>query len=437
LSGPSEAGRSEEDDGHSGSCERGYIVVVSRVDIGGEPSSACRVLGHTWAPTRARWLTTVALGCVGCGFSSSRPPDASGPIDGSSTGSPDAAPDGPTNDGGTPLVCYGASGEWQVCLDAVPTNTVVLPQLLDTDRAGGLCAATQPAGWRPAQPESCFIIGATIISPLSIATLVTGSRPLVLVGHLEIAISTALDFAAHEREDNSVVLLPRGDCAPFSSAPGNGQGGGAGGGAGGSFMSQGGNGAQGGSLVDSAGGIAAPASSDLPAHLRGGCPGQRGGARLISDEGIGRGGGAVYLASHGTILIARSGSINVSGAGAAGSGVRTGGSGGGSGGVVVLAAPTITIDGTVLANGGGGAGGDASGRGGADGEDPSVLQPTDGGAGGGNGGHGFGTSAEAGGGTVGRSNDDGGGGGGGGAGLIRATVDLGAAKISPRAHIVP
>jgi hypothetical protein len=407
------------------------------VDIRADTPSSWRVpcIQRRISPSAPWWAMAGLLWSMGCGFQS--PAGPAGIADGGNT-------DGSsTSDGGPTVACYGPpSGPWRVCPDATPTGAVTLPAMLDTDTSS-LCLPAQPTGWTAGpQPEACFIVGDIVSVVVSMATKVTGSRPLVLVAHTQITIANVLDAASHQSDNstNQGPALLTGDCSNFTGDPVAGSGAGAGGGAGGSFITQGGSGGLGGPLVDNQGGQPAAANSSSPTYLRGGCTGQIGGGHGTPDTTAGRGGSAVYLVSGGTILIGSA--INVSGAGATVAGSKTGGSGGGSGGMIVLYGQTImaTATGVLMANGGGGAGGAGSG-GNGNGRDPSVSAPMTPAVGGGSnsgiGGQGYpatGTALDGGNGLM---INDGGGGGGGAAGYIQTNQDLGTmAKISPPANLV-
>jgi hypothetical protein len=200
--------------------------------------------------------------------------------------------------------------------------------------------------------------------------------------------------------------------------------------------------------VSQSGGQAATGVVGAPMQLRGGCPGQPGGAGKPGDGGAG--GGAVYLVSTGTLSI--TGDIDVSGAGGAGVDSLHGGGGGGSGGMIVLHGSSITTSSSsiLIANGGGGGGGSAKAGGsmkGVDGHDPVLavpIAPAPGGTGGifnagagGDGGSGFPAFVSTSPGLTGQAGDAGagGGGGGGGGGYIRSNQGLGAAAVSPATDI--
>jgi hypothetical protein len=332
-------------------------------------------------------------------------------------------------DGSSGTACYGPLGAWQVCLSSVPTGSVTLPSLLDTD-ASPICLAAQPSGWTPTQAPACFVVGESVTVG---AASVTGTRPLVLLAQNEIVVNTLLDVASHHG-GKPAPASPSNACQPFGRIP---QGGGIGdgGGAGGSFMTRGGNGGVG-DNGQRQNGQASPPEATAPIQLHGGCAGQPGGTSAVNNAGAG--GGAVYLVSRGSIVV--SGVINASGGGGSGDTKRTGGNGGGSGGMIVLYGTTITAT-TLVANGGGGSSGGSSTVLGADGDDPSTTLPlasVPGGQNGkaGDGGGGFPATANALDGAGGLSGA-GGGGGGGGAGYIRSNQPLGSAIASPPADIVP
>jgi hypothetical protein len=302
-------------------------------------------------------------------------------------------------------------------------NPVSLPMAVNTASAGGSnCTSVGGVVMMVTGVEACVIAGTTIdVSGTTVG--VFGPRPLVLLATGTINISSP-NFDITSRTSSTTSDGPNANppqCAPAASQNGLGANGGGGGGAGGSFGSKGGNGGAGANGASTAGvAKAADASFNV---LRGGCRGGNGGTGQAGTATGGSGGGAIYLASQGTIMI--SGSINASGAGGfGGDGPRGGGGGGGSGGMIVLYAATLDVGAAarVFANGGGGGGGSGNlTTNGADGTDPVTadapangglagdVQGTTGGAGA------FKATA------AGSANQaaQGGGGGGGGAGVIR------------------
>jgi hypothetical protein len=365
------------------------------------------------------WTCNVQLICDKAGSAADASlPDVPTTIDG-----------GPGTDASPGTVCYGPAG-WQACFDAAPTGNVMLLGAINTD-GGAPCLGMSPMGWAAPQPIACFIVGDTITVPGG-GTVVTGSKPRVLVANRLIAVTGVLDVAS-KRGD---IGPPPSECQPFSTAPNvpdTGVGGG--GGAGGSFITRAGDGGNGDGGAQN--GQASQADIMAPTHLRRGCPGQAGGALAAGDAGtLGLGGGSVYLVSGGEIAIV--GAINASGAGGQGGNKRAGGSGGGSGGMIVLysAKLTVSLAPVLMANGGGGGGG-SPGNQAPDGSDPSVTSPLVPTPAGGNGGQGYPATLNALDGTGGASGGGSGGGGGGGGGYIRSNQPLTGATVSPPVSIAP
>ncbi len=329
--------------------------------------------------------------------------------------------------------CFGA-GDYELCFaGAPPMASLTLFGTFDTT-SDGRCVA-MPQSWSGAgQPDACMLVA----RDLSITgnLLVTGSRPLVLVGEF-ITIGAVLDIASHR----GVAAAPGGnasECDAYSGSPVNSNTG-AGGGAGGSFMTKGGDGGRG-ADVSSTGGLAAVIESSTPTTLRGGCSGQTGGTGTQAAGTAGAGGGAVYIAAS-RLSIPPAGAINASGAGALGGGTFSGGSGGGSGGMIVIHAYQVVLGGgRLVANGGGGASGGTISVVGSPGNDPSSVVPStpaNGGVGGGaSGGRGFAGVMQAEN-ALGAQTMNAGGGGGGGAGFIRANMMLPGITASPAITVIP
>ncbi len=333
----------------------------------------------------------------------------------------DGAPDDTNTDGDPGAHCFGSSDK--VCLVTLPDGPF--------DLNGGMNTITTDITTNCAPTTIESTITACVIAGTSIqidGTLIgVGSRPLVLVAtNGSIVVSGTLDVASHRDEMPGAGADPGVGCG--GGTPPSGASGGAGG-------SLGGLGGIGGDGSGGSGGMPGPVIAT--STLRGGCAGVRGGASP-GVVGGGPSGGAVLLIANG-IGIAGTGTINASGRGGDGGanlndGVRRGGSGGGSGGMIVFDAPSLMIDGTVMAQGGaGGEGNDVNDIGDV-GDDPSAAGVAAvGGSGcqGGNGGVG-GTDDAGSKGT--NASSDGGGGGGGGAGIIRV---IGGASIPSTGTVVP
>jgi hypothetical protein len=313
-----------------------------------------------------------------------------------------------------------------VCLQSLPTSTLVVPNTIDTSPGSGQCAAAQPMGWTSAgQPDACFVVGQKVSIGGS-NMHARGSRPLVVLATDTLTIADEVDVSAVR--DQQTTTLPAGfDPAACANAttPGTNAGGG-GGGAGASFIGKGGDGGAGSGV---AGGTALTADAP-PTTLHAGCRGQDGGA----GDGVaglgGNGGGAVYFVAT-TIVLTSSTQVHANGAAGSGGGHHAGGGGAGSGGMIVLFADSFTINSAAIfiANGGGGASG-GTGSNGMHGNDPSTTSPstvaTGATAPGGHGGDGFAGLVQATPGLVGTG--AGGGGGGGGGGYIQANQALSVAS---------
>lgn len=324
----------------------------------------------------------------------------------------DAPWDAPMFDG---QMCYGTA-LLSICPATEPTGTIDINSDIDTG-ADARCSSEVSA--------HCAIM-ADIVS-VSQNIVVTGPRPLVLLGVSSVTINVFVDVGSRRLLDGGGNVIgdkvgpgegSQADCgvAPAGAADANG----AGGGAGGSFGGKGGNGAVGDGGAGGVGGVAL-AASGAPTNVRGGCRGGTGGMGTDPGGGGGHGGGAVYIISE-LIQIGPNGVILAGGQGGYGGDLKAGGGGGGSGGLIGLDAPTISCVGRLSANGGGG----GEGGGGADGPGDHGLSSSDpqnapdGGAGnaqggdGGDGSYGLVIDGQAGG-----IDSDGGGGGGGGAGFIK------------------
>lgn len=344
----------------------------------------------------------------------------------------DMATDTPPSDAS---MCVG-HGELTVCFDALPAADVQLPATINTSLTGGICATG--VHWASnLQPAVCFVAGHNVTQ--SGTTIVTGTRPLVIVATGNVTIAGLLDASSH-----LIGTGPDADpssCGGFGAVPQS-SGNGGGGGAGGSFVSAGGAGGGGNGGAVPGGQPAAPIAASIV--LRGGCKGQSGGTGGAGGNGSpGSGGGALYLAA-GTQLILDAGRIAANGAGAIAGKSRDGGPGGGAGGMIVLDAPTIMMTSADLsANGGGGAAG-ADGNTGIDGSDPDPTTPAVPAPGGpsgrgGPGGDGAAGTVQAGNGQDALSGQArGGGGGGGGFGVIYVPALLGPSmNVSPAATMLP
>lgn len=321
--------------------------------------------------------------------------------------------DAPADTGSS--LCFGSFVA--VCLRDAPSSSITVNSgatlTYDTQASSPDCVATTPD------------VGACVVAATSITVngtiRGTGPRPLILLATDSITVNSGgvIDVASRRGGPNlGAGANPPSRCQS-GTAPTERTGA-----WGGSNASKGGDGNEAGGS-NASGGDAASALP-RPTALFGGCAGGNGAG---GSGGIGgAGGGAVDLIA--ATMIAINGTVNASGAGANGASDNgAGGGGGGSGGLIVLDAPTVTINGSarVFAQGGAGGEGGRSGGGGNAGADPTTPgQAAQGGSGAGSGGDGGagattgdgGDGGEDGGGII---FDDGGGGGGGGRGFIITT----------------
>ena len=395
-----------------------------------------------------RWAV-LAAALAGCGFRGVALTDAHAGADDAPLGTDGTTPadDATTRVDAAPTadatMCFG-TGLLRICLDALPTGGVTLLGTIATDGAACTQLVAQASG-----PMLCVIAGTTINGPG--ATVVTGTRPLVLVAISTLSISGTLDLSSNTaRTGAGANFAPICNQATYTAGSGEDDGGGGGGGAGGGFGTPGATGGLGDTNdnLPPTPHMGQPGKAGMqqpkPTLLRGGCPGGSGGGgsgtvtTTLGGPG-GASGGALYLIAGSSITIG--GNVFASGAGggavAGAAGYEMGGGGGGSGGMIGLDAPAIEIDGIVAANGGAGAGGggNVGGTVGAPGTTTSYNVRAAHGVG-----DTSGTAGDGGDGTaVGATNAlplastvSGGGGGGGGVGVIWLDGALtNGAKVSP------
>jgi hypothetical protein len=336
--------------------------------------------------------------------------ETSAPTDGG--GARDAGADAPPPPAGfefapsnvPPSALAGAGGA--VLFDGSNCNMVDVAVNTDSGQVNGCQGMLKVAKAMQSDGTMVALLVANRIRIDPTITLqVTGQLPLVLVATEEVQIFGKIVAAA--AKNRSVA----GGFPGISDAVGNGPGGGkkdpagtAVSGGGGSYCGVGGKGAGGG-----AGGMRYSTPEIVP--LMGGSSGASSGATQPS----GAGGGAVQVVAGRAVTIAASGVIHVGGGGGSPF------SGGGSGGAILLEAPSVTVLGTLAANGGAGAGPDAT-------PDDQPVTAVNGGRGSG------GTMLD---GTDGMKAFNGDGGGGGGAGVIRINSRPGMTMIGQTARLSP
>lgn len=189
---------------------------------------------------------------------------------------------------------------------------------------------------------------------------VTGDNAIAIASLGDVVLRGSLDLRS---DCDDVKAGPGGyngaPAASDASGPGGGRGGDVdnsdtSGGGGGGYGAAGGNGGRNRPGPAPAGGM--PAGTDAIMMLAGGGGGGGGGG---SGGAGGGGGGAIHIAANGKVSILAMGAdsgINAGGCG--GQGGDEAGGGGGAGGTILIEAPVVELDGTILAvNGGGGGGG--------------------------------------------------------------------------------
>jgi hypothetical protein len=364
---------------------------------------------------------------------------------------------------GSDAACVPGPGDLDMCkLPAEEPLTLGAGHYVyDTSTGGGVLTR----GTDTLRTSELTVVQAdnSVVAVLSVASLVIerdaslsviGAKPLVIVSASTIAIDGAIDAGSHigvsDPARHIAETLTFGAGADRACGTSTGMDGvgatstvGSGGGGGGGFQGAGG---LGGSPVGMVARAVGGAHAD-PTVLRGGCPGGASGsagsgalppANENSTARGSAGGGAIRVVALQSITIA--GSVSANGAGGAGAPLNSGcgGGGGGAGGHVIVEATSGTILGTITANGGGGGGGGGVndfGKEGSDGRADAVQalggEDSSSGCGVAGGPGSFGQPAGGGGAS---GSCGGGGGGGGGAGYIVVsagiTVDT-MAKLSP------
>lgn len=197
-----------------------------------------------------------------------------------------------------------------------------------------------------------------------------GDLYITPAGQLQLVGVTPILFVVHTMRIEGAVDLDAAHSAAFTACTateGIGAGMGGGGGGGGGFAATGGGGGEGGDAATITGralGGAMLTGGFSP--LRSSCPGRTGGAASNAVGGVGgAAGGSIQVTARDSITVSGSIRANGAGGGPASSipvGAMTygaGGGGGGAGGVIFLEAPVVTVGSTarLCANGGGGGGG--------------------------------------------------------------------------------
>jgi len=328
--------------------------------------------------------------------------------------------------GGIAAHCTYISPVWMpnICDDLAtidafaPNATATYDDALDTNCTGGVI--TQAGG-----RSICVVRAKTITIGNGVALTISGPRPIAFVADDALTVSGTIDVSA-----STSTSGPGGGQRSSGASPNGQSTGGGGAGFGTAGVAGGGSGGAG---LGAAGGAALDPLTLT--YFGGGAHAFQSTLGVGGPPDGGGGGGALMLVScRGTVTV--TGTLDANGGGGRGAfdqifgaqiSITDGGAGGGTGGYVVAQGLAVTISGQLYANGGGGGGGctanDASGTSGGDGQ-----RNTNGGIGGsGNGGgaagggHGGGTAATAQVGFGGTSS----GGGGGGMGVLQLYTPIG------------
>jgi hypothetical protein len=306
---------------------------------------------------------------AGCGFDSSVLSGGSGASDGG-PGAIDSSPvDGAA--GPSPVAHVPEAGRSPGTADLMLGDARIDTTNLEIDGDGppqGIVFDAWPQ--EPSGGPELAVLHVRSFTIESGATVqVLGSRPLVIIADGAIVVAGNIDAGARRNQPGP------GGSASASGAGAGGNGTHAG------FWSDGGGGGGGFGTVGARGGTATcTAPDDCGQIAQGGTPGSNVGndelTELVGGSGGGQpgafatgcggeppgaGGGAIQLYTIGSLQIPATGAINVGGGGG-GRGFACdanwgGASGGGSGGAIYLQAATISVEGTLAANGGGGGGG--------------------------------------------------------------------------------
>jgi hypothetical protein len=304
-----------------------------------------------------------------------------------------------------------------------PNTSATVTTSLDTN-----CDAIVPqTGGSPI----CVVRARTITIPAGVTLTLNGTRPIAYVADTSVEVRGTLDASANTTQNG-----PGGRGASGTAASSSRAGGGAGFGT---------AGAAGGSTTPGGGGAGGAAVDPISLAAFGG------GFRAPDPNGMfgmdpfgGGAGGAVMLIScRGDVKV--SGTIDVNGGGGQGSydtiagsqiAFSGGAAGGGSGGYIVLQGMTVTVDGSLWANGGGGGGGTTTNDagGGPGGEGLRSTSASNGGApsgGGGTGGAGGALGVLPRVGTANTTNGGLAGGGGGAVGVLQIYTPAGVTPMTP------
>jgi hypothetical protein len=230
---------------------------------------------------------------------------------------------------------------------------------IDTDNLTVDCVSPQADGGLPYVFVKAAQSDGSQVSVLAVNSLsVAAAGALSLKGSLPLIVwaRTTVSIQGQFTADPTFHPTNGGGFLATASGPGGGPGGGGAGssnpevgGGGGSYCGVGGSGANSSSVTSDAGSPVAGGRTYGSPTIVPLIGGSAGGAPMTVGGG-GEGGGAIEITAGTSIDVGAGGVISVPGYGGGGNGGA-----GGSGGSILLEAPSVTVSGTLAANGGGGA----------------------------------------------------------------------------------
>jgi hypothetical protein len=394
-------------------------------------------LGLTYGCSSTNTVTADAGGDAGANDSQA-PEDQAADSGGGDAQVGEAGGDGPAGEGGTGVLGFTPSNVDLTGMDLSKVGDIII--------SGANCGIINPEGPTPWDCADATKVASKIITlpdQSRMAIFVVKSLRIeasalmvVSTGHIPLAV-VALDTITLLGSVQVPPGLGGGAFNSMSDMKGSGPGGGGGGpasqkaaGGGASFCGVGGQG-----TAETGGTPYAKSTAYGTPELIPLVGGSAGGAGAVGANSAG-GGGAIQFVAGTSITLMAGAYISAPGGGGPQGGLATTqeASGGGSGGAILLEAPTVTIAGTLAANGGGGgegAGGNASGgANGDDGHNADATAAAGGAAGTGNHGGTGGAGDTASGGNAVSDGTASASGGGGGVGRIRINTSTGSAVLT-------
>lgn len=199
-------------------------------------------------------------------------------------------------------------------------------------------------------PADLYVVGGLLIDATQTLTF-NGPNPIIIVSLGPVYVDGTINVASHLGGAGAPGGFPPSTPGPGAGQNGVGANSGSAGG-GGAYCGAGGDGINNLGMNGALGG--SPYGNATITPLLGG---SAGGTISGGGFGGGAGGGAIQIVSSVSISIGAEGVIAAGGGGSAGGALA----GGGAGGAILLEAPTVTVSGTLAANGGSGGPGGADG----------------------------------------------------------------------------